>query len=159
MYIRLIPPELRNLDEAALDQELLKRGLDFIKQDPGRYLLLSLSRIPAYFTFWPSRDSGLISNISRVGSFGLFSPFMVYGIYRAFTLLLKQKLTLKSDPAILLVLFATIYTGIHLMSWALIRYRLPVDAVLTIFAGLAVADIYQRIISAHRAERYSMSAR
>ncbi|HSB66562.1 MAG TPA: glycosyltransferase family 39 protein [Anaerolineales bacterium] len=159
MYIQLIPPELRTLDEAALDQELLKRGLDFIKQDPGRYLLLSLSRIPAYFMFWPSSDSGLISNISRVGSFGLFLPFMLYGIYRAFVLQRKQKLILRYDPAFLLVLFAIVYTGIHLLSWALIRYRLPVDAVLTVFGGLAITDIYQRIFVARRAEGYSISAR
>lgn len=159
MYVRMIPPELRTLDEASLDQELLKRGLGFIKQDPVRYLLLSLSRIPAYFTFWPSSESGLISNISRVGSFGLFLPFMLYGIYRAFVLRRKQKLNLRSDPAILLVLFVIIYTCIHLMSWALIRYRLPVDAVLTVFAGLATNEIYQRILIVRRAQSYSIGAR
>jgi 4-amino-4-deoxy-L-arabinose transferase-like glycosyltransferase len=159
MYIQLIPPELRTLDEAALDQALLKRGLDYIKQDPGRYLLLSLSRIPAYFTFWPSSESGLISNISRVSSFGLFLPFMLYGIYRAIVLQRKHELTLKSDPTFLLMLFVIIYTGIHLLSWALIRYRLPVDAVMTVFAGLAITEIYQRILIVRRAQSYSIGAR
>ncbi len=48
-YQDLIPPEVRNLDEAALDQELMRRGLQFVIDDPGRYLLLSLSRIPVLF--------------------------------------------------------------------------------------------------------------
>ena len=37
----------------------------------------------------------------------------------------------------LLVLFTLIYTVIHVLTWTLIRYRLPVDAVLLVFAGLA----------------------
>lgn len=41
--------------------------------------------------------------------------------------------------------FAFVYTGIHLLTWALIRYRLPVDAVLMPFAALAVSDVVQRI--------------
>lgn len=158
-YIGLIPKELRALDEAALDQELLVRGLGFVQKDPERYLLLSLSRIPAYFAFWPSKDSGLISNVSRVGSFGLFLPFMLYGLYRALTRQRKPGLALISDPVFLLVLFMLIYSGIHILSWALIRYRLPVDALLTIFAGLAFTDIYNRIFVAQRAGRYSMYAR
>lgn len=153
MYIRLIPPPLRTLDEAALDQELLRRALIFIKQDPGRYLRLSLSRIPAYFMFWPSADSGFISNISRVSSFGLFLPFMLYGLFFAFVRQKKPVSGILADPSAFLWLFLVIYTLIHLLSWALIRYRLPVDAVLVIFAGLAVADIYARIFVSRHANR------
>jgi hypothetical protein len=38
---------------------------------------------------------------------------------------------------------------IHLLSWALIRYRLPVDAVLIVFAGLAFVDLYTRLFRHH----------
>jgi hypothetical protein len=34
-----------------------------------------------------------------------------------------------------------IYTAIHLLSWALIRYRLPVDAVLLPFAAVGLAQV------------------
>ncbi|HZD58151.1 MAG TPA: glycosyltransferase family 39 protein [Anaerolineales bacterium] len=202
-YQSLIPTELRGLDEAALDQALLERGLKFVLDDPIRYLRLSLSRIPAYFMFWPSRDSGLISNISRVSSFGLFFPFMLYGILVSFLSGRRGMLgrseeqakgsrphdhsttpppnfrpsTLPSSdpsnptfqsssfppsnptpnrssptlnvtsPIFLLVLFALIYTLIHLLSWSLVRYRLPVDAVLLVFAGLAAVDLFQRVVS------------
>ncbi len=89
--------------------------------------------------FWPSADSGLISNISRVLSFGLFLPFMLYGLVRS---LVKPftKLSL-SSPVVLLILFIIVYSMIHLLSWALIRYRLPVDAVAILFAGVAFQDI------------------
>lgn len=145
-YQELIPVELRNLDEAALDQALLRRGLQFVIDDPIRYVLLSISRIPAYFMFWPSKDSGMISNVSRVASFGLLWPFMLYGLYRS---IVEQKIKFYNwleSPIALLVFFVSIYSLIHLLSWSLIRYRLPIDAVLLVFAGFAFVDIVKRVI-------------
>jgi 4-amino-4-deoxy-L-arabinose transferase-like glycosyltransferase len=136
-YHDLIPPELLRLDEAALDQELLRLGLGFLVQDPLRYGLLSLSRIPVYFMFWPSAGSGLISNLARVGGFGLLLPFMLYGLLRSAAACRRPYL---EQPAMLLYLFVGLYSALHLLSWALIRYRLPVDAVLVLFAGLALVE-------------------
>jgi uncharacterized membrane protein (DUF2068 family) len=135
-YQDLIPPELRHLDEAALEQALLRRGVGFVLDEPGRYLLLSLSRVVEYFKFWPSAESGLISNVSRVLSFGLFLPFMVYGLVRAARDWRRWSL---------LYLFVAVYALIHLLSWALVRYRLPVDAVLIVFAALAVSALVERV--------------
>jgi 4-amino-4-deoxy-L-arabinose transferase-like glycosyltransferase len=144
-YYSLLPPELLHLNEAELDQALLKRGLQFIADDPGRYVLLSLSRIPPYFMFWPSADSGFISNLSRVGSFGIMWPFMLYGLIRALRAG-KQAVRLRPPaPVTLVYLFLLLYTGIHILTWTLIRYRLPVDAVLLAFAGLALLDLFLRI--------------
>jgi len=134
-YQELIPAELKNtLNEGELDRALLKRGLAFIQEEPGRYILLSMSRIKDYIKFWPSSDSSLISNISRVFSFGILWPFMAYGlIYH-----LRRALT---SGVLIFYLFIIAYTGIHLMSWTLIRYRLPVDAVLLVFAGVALVAL------------------
>jgi hypothetical protein len=140
-YQSLIPPELRGLDEATLDQALLREGLRFVVKDPLRYAFLSLSRAKEYFKFWPSPQSSLVSNIARVGSFGLCLPLMLYGLW------LSAVGRRKSQPSTvtLLWLFVAVYTAIHLLSWALIRYRLPVDAVLLIFAGSAVAHLWERL--------------
>jgi len=137
-YQDLIPPELRSLDEAALDQALLKRGLAFIQADPLRYLILSGSRIKDYFKFWPAGKSSLVSNISRVFSFALLLPFMIYGLIIGLPGVIKSK-------TLLLYLFIITYTGVHLLTWALIRYRLPVDALLIIFAGVALQKIQQTL--------------
>jgi len=124
---------------------LLKLGLQFVLADPVRYVRLSISRIPVFFMFWPSKDSDLVSNVSRAASFGVLWPFMLYGLYRS---LVGEKLALAArlaSPTFLLVVFAFAYTMIHLLSWALIRYRLPVDAVLVLFAGLALVDLAERV--------------
>jgi 4-amino-4-deoxy-L-arabinose transferase-like glycosyltransferase len=152
-YLDLVPEDIRHLDEAALDQELLKRGIQFVLDDPKRYTLLSFSRIPAYFMFWPSPDSGLISNISRVGSFGIMLPFMLYGLFLSIREKRVEKgnrlLALFTSPEGLLLIFAVVYTVIHLLTWALIRYRLPVDAVLIPFAALGIQDLYSRFSRIH----------
>jgi 4-amino-4-deoxy-L-arabinose transferase-like glycosyltransferase len=143
-YQAMIPEEVRHLDEAALDQELLKRGIQFVMDDPRRYVLLSLSRIPPYFMFWYSSNSSTLSNISRIGSFGVFLPFMLYGLFLAVR---KSHgfWNLVFSPQGLMMLFALVYSGAHILTWTLVRYRLPVDAALIPFAAMALLDVVERL--------------
>jgi 4-amino-4-deoxy-L-arabinose transferase-like glycosyltransferase len=145
-YRDTLPPDLMTLglNEAALESELMRLGIQFVVTDPKRYILLSISRIPHYFVFWPSAESGLISNISRVASFGLFLPFMLYGLFLAGRQRVSGLGERVASPFFLLFLFMLVYTGIHVLTWTLIRYRLPVDAVLLLFAGLALTDLAER---------------
>lgn len=150
-YQELIPKELRSLDEAALDQALLKEGLKFIWDDPGRYILLSINRLKDYFVFWPTPSSSLPSNLSRLFSFSIFLPFMIYGVFLAIfnRKWAPKKLNLAS-PVVMLLLYVVVYTGVHLLTWTLIRYRLPVDAILVIFAGLAITHLAQLLLAARK---------
>jgi hypothetical protein len=79
-YTSLIPPELHSLDEAAMEKALMQRAVQFVIDDPVRILLLSISRIKDQFNFWPSPKSDLMSSLSRLFSFGILLPFMIYGI-------------------------------------------------------------------------------
>ncbi len=148
-YQALIPQELRNLNEAALDHALLKLGVGFITSDPLRFVKLSITRIPAYFMFWPSAASSLPSNLTRVLSFGLAVPFIILGI--AIWIQDVHKKHIWAAPGVLLLLFMAVYSAIHLLSWALIRYRLPVDAVGLIFAARGLYWLYQKIFSGQEA--------
>ncbi len=145
-YLDLLPRDLlmQDLSEAALDSALLKLALTDITADPMRYVLLSISRIPPYFEFWPTADSGLVSNLSRVGSFGLFLPFMLFGLGRTLFYRFTGWRAYLASPFALLYLFALVYTGIHVLTWTLVRYRLPIDALLVQFAALAFFKIAER---------------
>jgi len=149
-----LPSGLEGLNEAQMDKVLLRQGFQFILDDPGRYLLLSLSRVRAYFEFWPTRDTTLFHNLGRVGSFGLFLPFMLYGLYlnlkstsrqigesENHALRRTQHVVRITSPAALLYLFILFYSLMHILTWAMVRYRLPVDAVLLPFAALALENI------------------
>ena len=52
----LIPQELIGMDEARIEKELMRRAIQTIIDDPGRYLLLSLSRFKEQFKFWPTSE-------------------------------------------------------------------------------------------------------
>jgi hypothetical protein len=123
-YQNMIPVEVRHFNEADLDRELFRRGIQFVIEDPKRYLLLSLSRIPPYFMFWYSADSSSLSNISRIASFGVMLPFMVYGLVLAVKKIIESDqgfLDRVTSPHALLILFMVAYSGIHILTWTLIR--------------------------------------
>jgi hypothetical protein len=125
-------------NEAAMDRALMRAGIQLVLGEPDRYLLLTLSRLRAFFEFWPTPDTTLLHNAGRVGSFGLFLPFMLYGLY---LVVRHPRFVVRCA---LLFLFVVFYTVMHLLTWAMVRYRLPVDAVLIPLAALAALDLAQR---------------
>jgi hypothetical protein len=131
-----VPPELAGQNEAELDRALTQKGLEFILVDPKRYLWLTLNKTLEYVRFWPSGDSSRISNLNRVLSFGLYLPFMILGLGTSIS---------RWRKFLPLYLFMVIHTGIHLLSWPSPRYRLPVDAVLMVFAALAVIELAKQL--------------
>jgi len=149
-YGNLIPEELRALNEAELDKALLERGLVFVVQDPFRYIRLSISRVKEYFKFWPSRASSALSNCARVISFGLCLPFFVSGL-----LIAARRSASLSGAAVLedahlrgislIMILAGLYSLVHVLTWTLVRYRLPVDAMLMPFAALSMVHLFDRI--------------
>jgi hypothetical protein len=75
-------------------------------------------------------------------------PAMIYGVFLGIKKISSENgkwlWNFLTSPAGLLFLFAVIYSLVHVLTWTLIRYRLPVDAVLIPFAALALSDISQR---------------
>jgi len=130
-----VPEELKGQNEAQLDRALRQRGVEYIQSNPKRYLWLTLDKTLEFFWFWPSSTSSLISNLNRVLSFGLYLPFMLFGLYLSFS---------SWRSFAVLYLFMLVHTGIHLLSWPAPRYRLPVDAVSMVFAGLACLELARR---------------
>jgi hypothetical protein len=149
-YAGLIPEELARLDEAALERALMRRAAGFVASDPVRFLKLSASRVTEYVKFWPSRDSGRASNYARVLSFGVCLPLMAAGMILGLSGSRHRGGDAPSGQrrAVWLLLgLAGVYTFVHVISWTLVRYRLPVDAVLMPFAGLAAVRLWDRIVT------------
>lgn len=137
-YAAPLPEDLldKGLNEAQWNAALTRRGLEFILADPRRYLLLSLDRAPIFFNAWFSPESSLASNLMRVLSFGLYLPFFLYGL----------ALSLKAWRRFSLVyLFTLVFSAMHILIWASVRYRLPIDALLMPLAALALLDLGRRL--------------
>ena len=144
-----IPAELDGMNEAEKNDWLTAEGIRFVVEDPGRFALQTFDRFRNYFRFWPEATSSTMANVSRVFSFGLYLPFMLYGLARAFRPGDKAGPRYRYDVTLLL-LYAATYSAIHLLTWAMHRYRLPVDAVMMVFVGLALVDLWQRLAGRRR---------
>lgn len=127
--------DMKGLSEPALDRALYAEGIRFIVEEPARYVQLTLSRFQSQFWLLPSAQSSLLSNLGRMLSFPIYIPFMLYGLW------LSRRTWRASLPLYLYVAFDTVFC---LLTWATPRYRLPSDAVMMVFAGLAVATLVQR---------------
>ena len=164
-YYELIPPELRHLNEAEMDAALRELGGQLILDDLERYFWLSLSRIPVQFQFWPTPDSSLAGNAARLLSFGLALPFILLGmglfLARGVPAIGQRRFWQRGAPwtaadwgaaqGWLLLGIILVYNLLHILSWAKVRYRLPTDALMLLFAGLALAWLWQRGASVRRA--------
>lgn len=135
-YSAPLPNDLKGLGEPAIDRALYRQGLEFIVADPVRFIQLSLSRVDDYFWFTPSEQSSPISNVARILSFGVYLPFMLYGLW------LSRHRWRVCVPLYLYVMFDTL---LCLTTWSAPRYRLPSDAVLIVFAGLGVLYLIARL--------------
>lgn len=139
-YGELVPPSLRGLNEGQLDRALLWEALRLIAADPARYLRMSMARTREYLKFWPEAGSSAASNAVRVASFGALLPLMLAGLWMS----TRGAVPMAAEPAALLGLFAATHTLTHLLTWTLIRYRLPADAVLIVFAAVAIGEAMHR---------------
>jgi hypothetical protein len=150
-----VPADLNGLNEAQLDRVLMQRGIGFVLAEPGRYLLLSLSRIPDYFEFWPTPDTAPLNNLGRVGSIGVLLPFILAGIIMAVRLAGPQAQggwrAFSATPLALLLLFMIVYSLLHIFTWAMPRYRLPVDAVAIPLAAIALDALALALLKRWRA--------
>ncbi len=132
-----IPEEvLASNNDAEITNELLQRGIQNIIDDPGHFLLLTLTRLREYFTFWPTPDSMLPANLFRIFSFGLIVPFTIVGLVagvRQWRMLLP------------VYLFILIHTGVYAVTWTMVRYRIPADVFFIMFTAYAIVLISERI--------------
>jgi hypothetical protein len=133
-----IPEAWWGRPEPELDRDLMRLGIGFVLDDPARFFLLSLSRARAFFEFWPTPGTTLLHNIGRAGSFGILLPFILYGLY---LVIRNSQLATRNS---LIFLFVAFYTLLHVLTWAMVRYRLPVDAVLIFLPAMALRDLYAR---------------
>ncbi|NLE76429.1 MAG: hypothetical protein GX605_06715 [Chloroflexi bacterium] len=148
-----VPPEILGQPEPQMDRALLREGIRFVAEDPGRYLRLSLSRVRAFFEFWPTGDTSLLHNVGRVASALLLLPTLLLGLG-----LLACRLELVGRLRAL-ILFSAVYTAQHVLTWAMVRYRLPVDAALLPVAALGMVGMVERSSAKIRRWRGQASAR
>ena len=132
-----IPDEVLALNnDVLITRALLARGIETVIGDPGHFVLLTVTRLREFFKFWPTPDTSLLGNTLRVCSFGLMWPFALVGLY------LCRRRWREVAP---ILLFIVIHTSVYALMWTMIRYRIPLDAVLIPFAAVAGDASYRYV--------------
>jgi 4-amino-4-deoxy-L-arabinose transferase-like glycosyltransferase len=134
-----IPDEvLASRNDAEITSALLKLGIENVIDQPLHFLALTVTRLRELFTFWPTSDSTLLANSMRVLSFGIVLPFAIFGLWRS-----------ASEWRRLLPIYAfmLLHVGIYSVTWTMIRYRIPMDALLIIFGAVGLMTLLEHFNS------------
>lgn len=126
-------------NDAEITNRLLWMGIHNVLSDPLDFVSLTLTRLREFFKFWPTADSNALANLMRVASFGVVWPFSVAGI------VLSARRWRELLPVFL---FLVVHTGVYAISWTMIRYRVPLDPFLIMFAAVALVWIWRRVAPA-----------
>lgn len=137
-----IPADVLALNnDVDITNELLRRGIQNILHDPGLFVMLTITRLREFFLFWPTPESDLLANTLRVFSFGIMWPFAAAGLW------LSRRQWRDLLP---IYIFMVMHTGVYAITWTMIRYRVPLDAFLILFAAVAGVQIYRWITALYR---------
>lgn len=129
-----IPQEVLDLNnDVLITNTLLRMAVHNILDNPGDFVMLTLTRLREFFLFWPTGDSTLRANLLRVFSFGLIMPFALYGVV----------VNLRRFPDLApIYLFFVLHTGIYAVTWTMVRYRVPLDPFFLLFAAYTLREAY-----------------
>jgi len=127
--------------EAELDRALTRRAMEYVKADPGRFLTLSLSKAVNLWRLWPQPMTedrpGLNSEkLVSILSYGLALPFALAFLFASLR---------RSPEAWLALLWFAAATAMHAVTLSKFRFRLPLDAVLLVFAAGGLAALSRRL--------------
>lgn len=136
-----IPSDVLALNnDVDITNELLRRGIQNVLNNPGMFAMLTITRLREFFLFWPTAESDLLANFLRVTSFGIMWPFALTGLW------LSRRQWRELLP---IYIFMVMHTGVYAVTWTMIRYRVPLDAFLIPFAAVAAVQLYRWIMTTH----------
>ena len=145
---RLSPPvELsKKLDlaasEVAKEEIFIKEALDFIKENPARFLQLSLEKALKFFSFYPetATQNEHTNNKTKIISILSYGPILIFGILGMYTLRRRWKE--------LSIFFWYFFSFMLLCSFTIskIRFRLPLDIYLIIFSSSFIYMLMEKVV-------------
>jgi 4-amino-4-deoxy-L-arabinose transferase-like glycosyltransferase len=136
-YVYPIPSDiLASNNDAKITSDLLILGIKNVLNDPELFIKLTLVRLREFIKFWPTNETSLIGNIARVTSFGIIWPFVILGMW------LSRYRWRELMP---IYIFMIIHFGVYVISWTMIRYRMPLDAIWIIFAAVSISALFDYI--------------
>jgi 4-amino-4-deoxy-L-arabinose transferase-like glycosyltransferase len=123
--------ELEGASEVKSDKIMYKAALTFIRQNPTRFLVLAMRK---FWFFWTDNEE-LVTTLPEAAS--AFVGWILLLLASVVGIALSMGEWRRS---LLLYPLITGYTSVHLVFFALARFRLPLVPLLSIYAGYGIAS-------------------
>ena len=125
-------------DPVARDQAMQRAALNYIKEDPERFLIQAAKRFQRFWSPWPQTEE-YSRPLYKLISFCSFIPVLLLAL--VFVVLYGRTYFLRIAP---LLLFIVYLSSLHLVFPASLRYRLPVEPFLIILAAAGAVHLVDR---------------
>lgn len=135
---QLMPPDWEYATALPLperDKYCKEKALGWIKNNPDKFGWLLYRRFLHFWRLYPVIAHGW-EKAAAMATSGLYIPLAAIGFFLSLPAFRKT--------SILLLLFAA-HTAVHLFFAVTIRYRVPIDPYVIIFAAYAIAEGYSRL--------------
>jgi len=125
-------------DPVARDKAMQRAALNYIKEDPGRFLVQAAKRFQRFWSPWPQTEE-YSRPLYRLISFCSFIPVLLLAL--VLVVLYGRTYFWRIAP---LLLFIVYLNSLHLVFPASLRYRLPVEPFLIILAAAGAVHLADR---------------
>lgn len=124
---RYFPPGIWQVPEKDRDAAFYKETARVIRKNPARFLWLLGNKFIRFWNIVPNAAdfSSPLYRVVSVLSFGVLIPFFILGIF----------LNLENRKALFLVVLIAFFTIFHMVFLASIRYRVPIEPYVILFAA------------------------
>jgi 4-amino-4-deoxy-L-arabinose transferase-like glycosyltransferase len=134
-----ISEQVSSIAEVELDQMLYRAGLDFIRDDPARWLELLMAKLKGFW--WFRTSIGEVYEASWTQYYKI-----LYAILLIFFTIPGLLLSLQHWRRYLLLWFLLFYcTFIYTLFCVLTRFRWEIEPYLLIFAALTVSHLFKKM--------------
>lgn len=122
-------------EETELDRAFLRKGLEHVREDPGRFAVLAISKAVNFWRFYPSPMTRELKFWEKAVSAFSYGGVLIFGLF-----FLLAKLRASREARLILLIFIG-YTIIHALFISKVRLRLPLDILLIICAGGGLREV------------------
>ena len=125
-------------DPVARDKAMQRAALNYIKEDPSRFLVQAAKRFQRFWSPWPQTEE-YSRPLYKLISFCSFIPVLLLAL--VFVVLYGRTYFWRIAP---LLLFIVYLNSLHLVFPASLRYRLPVEPSLIVLAAAGAVHLADR---------------
>ena len=125
-------------DQKKANELAMQEAVDWIKNNPADWLVLEFRKLIRFYRITPyaKQYQAIQYKLMSIFSYGIIFVLSIYSLFAY-----REYLWLYSP----MLLFSVLLTGVHLIMFASIRYRLPIEPFMIIVASYPIFLMINKI--------------